>query len=58
VSSVDELASVHAFDGDEELSALLVFVLVSEDNLGEGGSAASIVNNVSHYSLDVSIETG
>jgi hypothetical protein len=56
VSSVDELASVHAFDGDEVLSALLVSVLVSENDLGERGTAASIVNNVSHYSLDVSEE--
>ena len=56
MSGVDELASVHAFDGDEVLSALLVSVLVSENNLGKGGAAASVVDNVPHYALDVSAE--
>lgn len=52
-SSVDKHSSVHAFDGDEILSALLVFVLVSEDDLGEGSTSAGVVNDVSHNSLDV-----
>ena len=52
-SSVDEHSCVHAFNGDEILSALLVFVLVSEDDLGEGGTSTSIMNNVSHNSLDI-----
>lgn len=56
MSSVDELTGVHAFDGDEVLSALLVFVNVSENNLGEGGTTASIVNDVSDDTLDVSEE--
>jgi hypothetical protein len=52
-SSVDEHSCVHAFNGDEILSALLVFVLVSEDDFGKGGASTSIMNNVSHNSLDV-----
>ena len=32
-SSVDKLASVHSFDGDEVLNSLLVSVCISEDNL-------------------------
>jgi hypothetical protein len=58
VSGVDELTGVHAFHGDEVLSALLVFVHVSENNLGKGSTTSSIVNNVSHYTLDVSAEIG
>jgi len=33
---------------------LLVFVLVSEDDLGEGSTSAWIVHDVSHNTLDVS----
>lgn len=58
MARVDELTRVHAFDGDEVLSALLVSVLVSENNLGEGGAAAGIVHDVPHYALDVSAEGG
>jgi len=52
-TGVDEHSSVHAFDGDEVLSALLVFVLVSEDDLGKGSTSASVVNDVSDNSLHV-----
>ena len=52
-SSVDKHSSVHAFNGDEILSALLVFVLVSEDNLGKGGTSAGVMDDVSHNSLHI-----
>jgi len=57
-SSVDEHAGVHAFDRDEILSALLVFVLVSENNFGERGASAGVVHNVLHNSLDVALRLG
>ena len=49
------MAGVHAFDSDEKLSVLLEFVLVSENDLGEGGASAWIVNDVLHNALDVSV---
>lgn len=52
-TGVNEHSSVHAFDSDEILSALLVFVLVSEDDLGKGSTSASVVDDVSDDSLDV-----
>jgi len=53
-SGVNELAGVHALDCDEKLSVLLVFVLVFENDLGEGGTTAGVVHDVSHNALDVS----
>jgi hypothetical protein len=32
---------------------MLVFVLVSEDNFGEGSATTSVVDNVSHDTLDI-----
>jgi len=58
VSTVDEHSSVHAFNSDEVLSALLVFVLVSEHDLGEGGTSTSVVDDVSHDTLDVAGSLG
>jgi len=52
-SSVDEHSCVHSLDSNEIFGAMLVFVLVSEDNLGERCTSAGIVNNVPDYSLDV-----
>jgi hypothetical protein len=57
-SSVDKHSSVHAFNGDEILSALLVFVLVSEDNLGKGGTSAGVMDDVSHNSLHIPKKKG
>jgi len=48
-------AGVHTFDGDEILSAVLVSVCVSENNLSEGRSSAGIVNNVPDDTLSVSL---
>jgi hypothetical protein len=53
-STVDEHSGVHAFNSDEIFSTLLVSVLVSEDNLGKGGTSAWIVHNVPHNTLNVS----
>jgi len=53
-SSVNKLAGVHALDSDEILSALLVFVLVSENNFSERGTSAGVVHDVLNNSLDVS----
>jgi len=52
-SSVDELSAVHAFNGDEKLSVLLEFVLISEHNLCKRSASAWVVNDVLHDSLDV-----
>ena len=44
---------MHALDSDEKLSVLLEFVLVSENDLGEGGASARVVHDVLHDSLYV-----
>ncbi len=46
---------MHTLDSDEKLSVLLEFVLVSEDDLGEGGASAWVVNDVLNNALDVSV---
>lgn len=46
---------MHALNSDEKLSVLLEFVLVSEDDLGEGGASAWVVNDVLNNALDVSV---
>jgi len=56
LSTVEEHTSVHAFGGNEVLSALFVFVLVSEDNSGKRGTSTGIVHDVSHNSLNVTKE--
>ena len=50
---VDEHSGVHAFNGDEIFSAMLVFVLVSEDNFSKRSTTTSVVYNVSHNTLDI-----
>ena len=35
---------------------MLVFVLVSEDNFGEGSTTTCVMDNVSHNSLDIPIK--
>jgi len=57
-TSIDELAGVHALDCDEKLSVLLVFVLVSENNLCERCASTWVVHNILHDSLDVSSTLG
>jgi len=55
LSSVDIHSCVHSFNGDEILSALFVFVLVSEANLCERGTSAGVVNNVFDDTLYVTL---
>jgi len=57
-ASVDKLSSVDALDSDEILSALLVFILVSENNFGEGCTSTGVVHDVLNESLDVAGSLG
>ncbi|PPQ84883.1 hypothetical protein CVT25_004626 [Psilocybe cyanescens] len=41
-AAVDECAGVEAFDGDEDLAALLVALGVAEDDAGEGGTTVVV----------------
>jgi hypothetical protein len=58
LSSVDELASVHALVGDEGLGDLLESVGVAEDDLGERGTTTSIVDDLSDYTSKVAMALG
>ena len=53
-SSVDKLASVHSFDGDEVLNSLLVSVCVPESHFSEWSTSTWVMHDVLHNSLDVS----
>jgi len=55
LSSVDVLTTVHSFDSNEVLSALFVFVLVSEANLSKRSTSAGVMNDVSHNTLNVTL---
>jgi len=54
LSAVHELARVHALGGDEQLGLTLVVVRVSELDLGDGGSSAGIVDDLSDDTTEVS----
>ena len=58
LSAVDELASVHALSGNEELVVLLVLVGVGELDLGDGGTASGVVNDVLDDAADVAVLLG
>jgi hypothetical protein len=58
LSGVDELASVHAFVGNEGLGHLLESVGVAEDDLGEGSTATSVVDDVADDTTEVSVALG
>lgn len=58
LAGVDELASVHALVGDEGLGVVLESVGVTEDDLGEGSTAASIVDDLLHNTTDVAMSLG
>jgi len=58
LADVDELASVHAFVGDEGLGHLLEPVGVAEDDLGEGSTTAGVVDNLTDYTTDVAMALG
>jgi len=55
LAGIDEHAGVHALNGDEVFSALLVFVLISENNLGERSTTARIMNDVLDYAPHVAL---
>jgi len=57
-TSVDELASEKTLNSDEILSAVLVLVGVSEDNLGERSATAGVVHDFLDDSLDVAFTLG
>jgi len=57
-SGIDELSSVHSFNSDEIRSTMLVFVLVSENNLGKRSSSARVVYNVLNNALNVPASFG
>merc|ERR1719370_2503153 len=58
LAAVDELARVHALDGDEHLLALLEFVRISELDDGQRRAASGVVNDVFDDALDVSMTLG
>lgn len=58
LTGVDELAGVHALVGDEGLGDVLELVRVAEGDLGEGGAAAGVVDDLLHDSADVAMALG
>jgi hypothetical protein len=58
LSSVDELASVHALVGDEGLGVKLEAVGVTEDDLGQGGTATGVVDDVLYDTTNISVSLG
>ena len=54
LAHIDVLAGVHAFSGDEELSAVLIVVGVTEDDLGERSPAAWVVDDLLDDTTEVS----
>lgn len=55
LAGVDELAGVQTLVGDEGLGDLLESVGAAEDHLGEGSTAAGIVDDLPHDTTDVSM---
>jgi hypothetical protein len=55
LTSIDELTSVHSFNGEEMVVLKSVLIGVSEDNLGKGSTTAGIVDDLSDDTLDVTI---
>jgi len=58
LASVDELAGVHAFIGDEGLGDLLVLVGRPENDTGEGRATAGVVDDLLHDTADVAMALG
>jgi len=55
VTSVDELTSVHSFNGEEVVVLKSVLIRVSEDDLSEGSSTTGIVDDLSDDTFNVTI---
>lgn len=58
LAGVNELAGVHALVGDEGLGVLLELVGVTEDDLGQGGTTAGVVDDVLHDTADIAVALG
>lgn len=58
LSSVDELASVHAFVGNEGLLLLLELVGAVENDAGERSTTAGVVDDLLYDTTDVSMALG
>lgn len=54
-ATVDELASVDALGGNEELVLLLVTEGVTESDLGEWGTATGVMDHVRYNTLEVTV---
>ena len=57
-SGIDELASVHALVSDKGFSAVFVAVGIAEDDFGEGGSTAGIVDDFLDDASEVAVSLG
>jgi len=55
LAAVDELTSIKAFGGNEELVLLLVSEGMTESYLGEWGTAARVVDDVGDDTLEVAV---
>jgi len=55
VTSVDELTSVHSFNGQEMVVLKSVLIGVSEDDLSKGSSTTRVMDDLSDDTLDVTI---
>lgn len=58
LAGVNELARVHALVGNEGLGVVLESVGVTEDDLGEGCTAASVVDDLLHDTTNVAMSLG
>ena len=58
LTTVDELAGVHALGGDDELSITLVTVGVEELNLGDGSTTTGVMNDLLDDTTDVAMLLG
>jgi hypothetical protein len=58
LAGVDELTSVHALIGNEDLSPILEFVGVSEGDSSERSAATGIVDDFLDYTTDVAMSLG
>jgi hypothetical protein len=54
-TGVDELTSVHSFNGEEVVVLKSVLIGVSEDDLSEGSTTTGIVDDLSDDTLNVTI---
>ena len=54
-ASVDELAGVHAFIGDEGFCAEFVAVGITEDDFGERSTTAGVVDDFLYDSADITM---